>query len=182
MSGNSFPIGLSADIAAHLGVLDVVVQEVGLTINVSFPPGGHGDVGPLNLAFAFKPPKGAGLSVDTAVIKGGGFLRFDPDAGEYFGALELSCERTATALVPCYGDLVAAVRGRAGDFQGALTAAFAQLLSDIFVGRIGAAGLPADLVVRGAAPSVLVAPANATLHLELDAALAPLAERTAPQK
>jgi len=119
-----------------------------------------------------------GDTVTTGRVWGGLEFRFATHTvsrvAVELGALELSCERTATTLVPCYGDLVAALRGRASDFQGALTTAFAQLLSDIFVGRIGAAGLPADLVVRGAAPSVLVAPGNATLHLELDAALAPV--------
>ena len=90
VAGNSFPISLSADIAARLGVLDVVVEEIGITIDLSFPPGGKGDIGPLDMTFRFKPPKGAGLSVDTGVIKGGGYLRFDEPAGEYFGALELS--------------------------------------------------------------------------------------------
>jgi hypothetical protein len=90
VAGNTFPISLSADIAARLGVLDVVVEEIGLTINLSFPADGDGDIGPLDMTFGFKPPKGAGLSVDTGVIKGGGYLRFDPAAGEYFGALELS--------------------------------------------------------------------------------------------
>jgi hypothetical protein len=67
-----------------------VVEEVGLTAKVIFPADGDGDVGPVDLSFAFKPPKGAGLSVDTGVIKGGGYLRFDEPAGEYIGALELS--------------------------------------------------------------------------------------------
>ncbi|WP_027155703.1 DUF6603 domain-containing protein [Mesorhizobium sp. WSM2561] len=90
VNGNSFPISLSADIATRLGFLDVIVEEIGLRIDLSFPSDGHGDIGPLDMAFHFKPPKGAGLSVDTGIIKGGGYLRFDPDAGEYFGALELS--------------------------------------------------------------------------------------------
>jgi hypothetical protein len=87
----------------------------------------------------------------------------------------VSCERTATMLVPCYGDLVAAVRGRAGDFPGALTATFAQLLSDIFVGRFGRQGatrFPAELVIRSVTPRVLATAGNATLHLELDGELA----------
>ena len=90
VSSGSFPIGFSADISASLGAIDVVVEEIGATATISFPPSGRGMVGPFDLAFAFKPPKGAGLSVDTGVIKGGGYLHFDPDAGEYFGALELS--------------------------------------------------------------------------------------------
>jgi hypothetical protein len=90
------------------------------------------------------------------------------------GALELSCERTATTLVPCYADLVGAMRGRGDQFHGALTDAFAKLLADIFVDRrLGATGLPSDLVIRGAAPSISTHATNATLHLELDASLAP---------
>ncbi len=88
------------------------------------------------------------------------------------GELELSCERTPTVLVPCYGDLVGALRGRAADFHGALTQTFAKLVSDIFVGRI-AVWLPADLVIRTATPSVMLTSGNATLHLELEAAIAP---------
>ena len=90
VNGNSFPISLSVDIATRLGVLDVVVEEIGLKIDLSFSPGGDGAVGPLNLAFRPKPPRGAGLSVDTGVIKGGGYLHFNEKAGEYFGGLELS--------------------------------------------------------------------------------------------
>jgi hypothetical protein len=73
--------------------------------------------------------------------------------------------------VPCYGDLVAAVEGRSGEFHGALTETFAQLISDIFVGRLGTGGLPADLVIRGVIPSVSTAATRATLHLELDGSL-----------
>lgn len=90
VAGNSFPITLSADVKTTLGVLDIVVQEIGIGIDLSFPPGGHGAIGPLDMVFHFKHPTGAGLAVDTGVLKGGGFLKCDPDAGEYFGALELS--------------------------------------------------------------------------------------------
>lgn len=98
-------------------------------------------------------------------------------------ALELSCERTATTLVPCYGDLVAAIRGRAGELHGALTSAFAELVSAIFVGRFGVPGVPGvaggaaaagaatDLVISSVRPSVATAAGNATLRLELDAAI-----------
>jgi hypothetical protein len=69
--------------------------------------------------------------------------------------------------------VVAALRGRAGELHGALTAAFARLLSDIFVGRLSAAGVGAELVIRGAAPALVSSGRSATLHLELDAALVP---------
>jgi hypothetical protein len=88
------------------------------------------------------------------------------------GALELSCERDATTLVPCYGDLVATMRDRGGEFQGALTEAFAALLANIFAGRhVRAAGVPAEIVIDGAVPSLA---AGGTLHLELAAKLAPV--------
>ena len=90
------------------------------------------------------------------------------------GALELSCERSPTTLVPCYADLVAALRDRGGEFHGALTRTFAKLLGDVFVDqRVGASGLPADLVIRGVVPSVKIDGDNGSLHLELDATLRP---------
>ncbi|HUJ62941.1 MAG TPA: hypothetical protein VLX92_30770 [Kofleriaceae bacterium] len=87
------------------------------------------------------------------------------------GALELACERTPTTLVPCYADLVAALRDRGADFHGALTDAFAQLLEDIFVAQLGAADVPAELAIRGATASLAGAPP--VLHLALDAAVRP---------
>ena len=86
------------------------------------------------------------------------------------GALELACEQTTTTLVPCYADLVAALRDRGGEFHGALTTAFAHLLAEIFVDRhLSAPGLPADLAIRGVTPSLVGAPP--VLRLQLDATL-----------
>jgi hypothetical protein len=104
--------------------------------------------------------------------------RVDEPVSVDLGALELSCERTPTTLVPCYADLVAAMRDRGADFHGELTRAFAGLLADLFVGRrLEEPGFPAALVIHAAAPSVIAAPApappNASLHLDLDAALVP---------
>jgi hypothetical protein len=89
IQGNKFPVGLTVDIAASLGPLQAVVQQIGAASNLSFPAGGHGNLGPAQLDFAFLPPKGVGLSLDAGVIKGGGFLFIDTDRGEYAGALEL---------------------------------------------------------------------------------------------
>jgi hypothetical protein len=84
--------------------------------------------------------------------------------------IELACERTPTLLVPCYSDLVDTVRGRGGEFHGALTTAFTQILTDIFVDRhLGASGLPAELVITGVTPNIT----GGSLHLELAAKLAP---------
>jgi len=137
-------------------------------------------------------PRGLRLAADARVaiadgeartigrVWGGLDFTFAPHGGRNLpvavdlGALELSCERTATTLVPCYADLVGAMRGRGDEFHGALTAAFAKLLADIFVDRrLGATGLPSELVIRGAVPSIAKTATNATVHLELDASLAP---------
>ena len=90
------------------------------------------------------------------------------------GALELSCERTATRLAPCYGDLVSAIGERRAEFHGALTDAFFALLTDVFVERrLGAADVPADLVIHGVVPRVAASGGNGSLHLDLAASLVP---------
>ena len=87
------------------------------------------------------------------------------------GALELSCER-GPLLVPCYADLVNAIRDRGAEFHGELTKTFAKLLDEIFVERrLSDPSLPADLVIKSASPSVMKSANNAALHLDLDAAL-----------
>ena len=87
------------------------------------------------------------------------------------GALELACERTPTTLVPCYSDLVGAIRGRGSEFHGTLTDAFATILADIFVDRhLGAEGLPAELVIQNVVPTVTPA---GTVHLQLAGKLVP---------
>lgn len=97
---------------------------------------------------------------------------FEPTAVD-LGALELSCERTPSLLVPCYADLVAAIRDRGADFHGELTQTFAMLLTDIFVERrVSDSQLPAELVIRRAIPSVITTTSNASLHFDLDASLA----------
>lgn len=94
--------------------------------------------------------------------------------GVDLGALELSCERTPTTLVPCFANLVGALRDRGSEFHGELTRTFAKVLDDIFVDqRVGASGLTADLVIRSARATMANEGVNGSLHLELDAALAP---------
>ena len=45
----------------------------------------------VTVAPRFKPPSGAGLSLNLAsVISGGGFLSIDPDKGQYAGLLSLN--------------------------------------------------------------------------------------------
>ena len=148
---------------------------------------------PVRLAlppFVSAGPRGLRLATDARVsikdgtsstmghVWGGVDFAFDRVSGTSLpitaslGALELSCEATPATLVPCYGDLVAALRDRGDELQGALTTAFVGLLGDIFVDRrLGAAGMPMDLVIKSATPSVVTRGTNGTLHFELDATL-----------
>lgn len=83
-----FPVGIGADLKANLGPLKAVVEDIGVNADLSFP-GSGGNMGPLDLSFGFRPPKGVGLSVDAGIVKGGGYLFLDHDKQEYAGALEL---------------------------------------------------------------------------------------------
>ena len=65
------------------------VSRLGALATITFPKGG-GNAGPAQIDVGFKPPNGVGLSIDAGVVKGGGYLFIDSDAGEYAGALELT--------------------------------------------------------------------------------------------
>ena len=78
---------LGANIKGDLGPLKFVVQNIGLRLEAQFKKGGN--AGPFDISVGFKPPNGIGLSIDSGVIKGGGFLYLDFEKGEYMGALEL---------------------------------------------------------------------------------------------
>ena len=90
IEGRTFPIGLATDIKASLGPLQAVVEQVGVLANLSFPADGKGGLGPVDFSLAFQPPRGVGLSIDTGIVRGGGYLFIDAERGEYAGALELT--------------------------------------------------------------------------------------------
>ncbi|MEW2354303.1 DUF6603 domain-containing protein [Spirillospora sp. NPDC029432] len=87
--GDGVPIGLGAAFKAELGPIQAVVEQIGLTANLAARPDHDGNLGPLDVSLAFKSPKGVGLKLDAGIVAGGGYLYFDPDRGEYAGALEL---------------------------------------------------------------------------------------------
>ena len=82
----SLGLDVGANIELNLGPLKATIKDIGLDSNLLFEPG---NLGPVNLDTGFKPPSGVGLSIDAAVIKGGGYLAFDKEREEYTGALEL---------------------------------------------------------------------------------------------
>jgi hypothetical protein len=72
------------------GVVKASVDRIGVASSVTFPPGGEGEAGGASFDLAFVPPRGLGVVVNAGPVRGGGFLLFDPDRGEYGGALELT--------------------------------------------------------------------------------------------
>jgi hypothetical protein len=92
LDGAHVPMSVGADIRALLGPITAVVQNMGVTATLSFPPNNTGNLGPAQIDIGFKPPNGVGLRVVAGPITGGGFLSIDNEKGEYIGALELSFE------------------------------------------------------------------------------------------
>jgi hypothetical protein len=92
--GTSSPpkIGLGLNISGNLGPLAFVIDQIGAKMELVSrdATGEAGLLGNLDMQWGFQPPKGAGLSIDAGVVKGGGFIRFYPEKGEYSGALELT--------------------------------------------------------------------------------------------
>lgn len=87
-AAGSLPVELGATISATLGPLQAVVENLGLRATLTFPAGTGGNLGPVDVSLGFKPPDGAGLSLDLAIITGGGFLSIDSARGEYTGILQ----------------------------------------------------------------------------------------------
>ncbi len=74
-------IELSISASIDIGPFKGSVERIGILLVITVADG--------TPVLKFKPPTGLGLSLDAGPVKGGGFLSFDPDLGEYKGALEL---------------------------------------------------------------------------------------------
>lgn len=74
-----------------IGPMAAVVDQVGvaLALRPVAPGAPSGAAGDLDVAFAFKPPSGIGLSLDVGPVSGGGFVFFDPEREQYAGVLHL---------------------------------------------------------------------------------------------
>lgn len=95
---NGIPIGIGGNIGVQLGPFAAVVKNMGINTNLSFPSDNSGNLGAANLDVGFKPPTGVGLSIDAGVVKGGGFLDFDHEAGKYTGIVQLSIQEVVNVI------------------------------------------------------------------------------------
>lgn len=85
-----------ATLMGKLGPLTAIVDGAGFRIKAQFPDPPAGNLGPVDLGFGFKAPKGVGLSVNAGPVQGGGYLAFDFDKQEYAGVLQLSLAKIVT--------------------------------------------------------------------------------------
>jgi hypothetical protein len=83
---NQIDITIAGAFQVAIGPFAGSIDQLGTKLNLNNLLGG----GPAPVAgWGLKPPSGAGLSIDAGVVKGGGFLLFDPDRGEYGGILDI---------------------------------------------------------------------------------------------
>lgn len=75
-----------------LGPVAATVDGLGLGVTLSKrdPYTNPGNFGIIQIDMEFLPPAGLGISLDTPVFTGGGYLFYDKPKGEYAGAVELS--------------------------------------------------------------------------------------------
>lgn len=75
-----------------LGPVAATVDGLGLEVILSKrdPFDDPGNFGVVDIDLEFLPPAGLGISLDTPVFTGGGYLFYDKPKGEYAGAVELS--------------------------------------------------------------------------------------------
>jgi hypothetical protein len=94
LAGKSPVLGGAIAGRAALGPLVVVVEGVGASLRLLPDP--QGAFGGLAPTLEFRPPQGVGLSIDAGIVKGGGYLFFDFEKGEYAGALQLGVQGLLT--------------------------------------------------------------------------------------
>jgi hypothetical protein len=82
-------LAISTALSGKLGPVAFSVAGMGFRVDTIFSAG---NAGPLDVGLGFKPPSGVGLAIDAGVVRGGGFLSFDSEKGEYAGALFLEVE------------------------------------------------------------------------------------------
>jgi hypothetical protein len=90
------PLEISFDGGATLGPLQIAVQRLGVTADLTFA---RGNLGPVDLQLGFKPPTGLGIAIDAGLVSGGGFISFDPTQGRYSGVLDVTIVDTIAVKV-----------------------------------------------------------------------------------
>ena len=79
--GDTLELDLGAAATVTLGPFAARLEGVGLRVVAAFPPVHDGNVGPVDLSLAFKPPTGVAFDLDLGELgQGGGFVDHDPSS------------------------------------------------------------------------------------------------------
>jgi len=92
-------LGVAAAIGVQIGPFGMSVDKIGVDIPMRFPSERNGNLGPLDLSFAFRPPIGIGVVVDAGPISGGGFMSIDVPNGRYSGILQLEASIVSVTAI-----------------------------------------------------------------------------------
>jgi hypothetical protein len=93
-NGSNVPIlefEASAGLNIKLGPVVASIDRVGSLLTLDFSHE-HKNLCFVDVSFGFKSPAGVGLTIDAEVLHGGGFLSFDPQQGQYAGAVHLEMQ------------------------------------------------------------------------------------------
>ncbi|HTE47839.1 MAG TPA: DUF6603 domain-containing protein [Gemmatimonadaceae bacterium] len=86
-TGGDLGLEISGGFTATLGPFKATVDRLGFQLDLDRRD--NGNLGPFNVDLGFKRPNGLGLSIDSDMVTGGGYLFADPVNHEFAGALEL---------------------------------------------------------------------------------------------
>jgi hypothetical protein len=101
---------ISASIGLALGPFAVLVDRLGVLALFDFSTG-SGSAGVGDFSVAFKPPSGAGLTIEAEGVSGGGFLEYDSAKSEYQGVLQLQFDNIT---LQAYALITTQVAGESG--------------------------------------------------------------------
>lgn len=84
-------LAVTAGLSAHIGPLDIILEGLGVAATfVREQTANKVSLGGIATGFDFVPPHGFGLSVDTPLVKGGGYIERIPERHEYVGVAQLT--------------------------------------------------------------------------------------------
>jgi hypothetical protein len=95
---NKIEVELSGSFQVQIGPFQGSIDRLGTKLNLQNLLNGAASAN-----WGLKPPSGAGLAIDAGVLKGGGFLLFDPDRGEYGGILDIKLMQIGVKAIGLLG-------------------------------------------------------------------------------